>query len=209
MSPDILEQALTKGLTPQQQKILFNAKIAIAGAGGLGSNVAVWLARAGVKHLLLIDFDKVEIGNLNRQYYFLDDVGKPKVIALKKHLQKINPYGDYQTVLTKITAANMEQLFADSQIICEALDNPKTKALLVNNILSNHPEKTIVASSGIAGLKTGNLIKTRQINKNFFLCGDEISDCINLPLCGARVGLCAAHQALTILRIILNLEEKQ
>lgn len=207
MQQDILQDALTKGLSKTQQQALKNAYVAIAGTGGLGSNIAVWLARAGVGNLLLIDFDKVELSNLNRQYYFLNDVGKFKTTALKAHLLQINPYAHYQTANIKITEENIPQLFINSDIICEALDNPADKAMLVSTLLNIYPEKSIIAASGIAGFSTGNSIHCRKVLPKLFLCGDENSDCANLPLCGARVGLCAAHQALTILRIILKMEE--
>lgn len=204
-----LTNALQKGLDAKQRQLLRQAHVAIAGLGGLGSNAAVWLARLGVGNLTLIDFDKVELSNLNRQYYFLQDVGEYKASALHKLLRQINPYGAYQIFTERLTEKNIPRLLGDAAIICEALDNAADKALLANTILADYPEKYLVAVSGIAGFDSSAKMQVRQINERFFLCGDGQSDCSSLPLCGARVGLCAAQQALTIARIILGLTDKK
>ena len=205
-SEENTQQALHKGLTPEQSHQLQEAKVAVVGLGGLGSNVAMWLARLGVGHLLLYDFDKVELSNLNRQYYFLEDVGKYKAEALLTKLQQVNPYGDYQSKVARLTEANLEELLASARIICEALDKAEAKAMLVNGVLEKFPDKYLVAASGLAGLEDSASMTVRQITPRFYLCGDGHSDFHELPLCGARVGLCAAQEALTIARLILRLE---
>ena len=205
-SEENTQQALHKGLTPEQSHLLQEAKGAVVGLGGLGSNVAMWLARLGVGHLLLYDFDKVELSNLNRQYYFLEDVGKYKAEALLAKLQQVNPYGDYQSKVARLTEANLEELLAPAHIICEALDKAEAKAMLVNGVLEKFPDKYLVAASGLAGLEDSASMTVRQITPRFYLCGDGHSDFHELPLCGARVGLCAAQEALTIARLILRLE---
>ena len=205
-SEENTQQALHKGLTPEQCQLLQEARVAVVGLGGLGSNVAMWLARLGVGHLLLYDFDKVELSNLNRQYYFLEDVGKYKAEALLAKLQQVNPYGDYQSKVARLTEANLEELLAPAHIICEALDKAEAKAMLVNGVLEKFPDKYLVAASGLAGLEDSASMMVRQITPRFYLCGDGHSDFHELPLCGARVGLCAAQEALTIARIILRLE---
>ena len=205
-SEESTRQALHKGLTQAQSQLLQEAKVAIVGLGGLGSNVAMWLARLGVGHMLLYDFDKVELSNLNRQYYFLEDVGEYKAVALLKHLQQVNPYGDYQSKVVRLTEENLAELMADASIVCEALDKPEAKALLVNGVLEKFPEKYLVAASGLAGFGSSASMQVRKITPHFYLCGDGHSSFLNLPLCGARVGLCAAQEALTIARIILQME---
>ena len=205
-SEENTQQALHKGLTPEQSHLLQEAKVAVVGLGGLGSNVAMWLARLGVGHLLLYDFDKVELSNLNRQYYFFEDVGKYKAEALLKHLHAVNPYGDYQSRVVRLTQDNLAELVDTAPIICEALDKPETKALLVNGVLESFPDKFLVAASGLAGFGTSDSMQVRQITPHFYLCGDGSSSFLDLPLCGARVGLCAAQEALTIARIILQME---
>ena len=200
------KQALHKGLSQQQSSLLQAAQVAIFGLGGLGSNVAMWLARLGVGQLLLYDFDRVELSNLNRQYYFVEDVGEYKAVALLKHLRAVNPYGDYQSRVVRLTQDNLAELVDTAPIICEALDKPEAKALLVNGVLESFPDKFLVAASGLAGFGTSDSMQVRQITPHFYLCGDGSSSFLDLPLCGARVGLCAAQEALTIARIILQME---
>ena len=203
---DATTQALHKGLSPEQSSLLQAAQVAIFGLGGLGSNVAMWLARLGVGQLLLYDFDRVELSNLNRQYYFLEDVGEYKAVALLKHLRAVNPYGDYHSRVVRLTQDNLAELVGTAPIICEALDKPEAKALLVNGVLESFPDKFLVAASGLAGFGTSDSMQVRQITPHFYLCGDGSSSFLDLPLCGARVGLCAAQEALTIARIILQME---
>ena len=202
-----MQEALHKGLTAEQSQRLQTAKVAVVGLGGLGSNVAMWLARLGVGQLLLYDFDKVELSNLNRQYYFLEDVGHYKATALLRHLQAVNPYGNYQSRVVRLTEDNLAELVSEAHIVCEALDSPEAKALLVNGVLENHPDKYLVAASGLAGFASSASMQVRRVTPRFYLCGDSVSDMLQLPLCGARVGLCAAQEALTIARIILQMED--
>ena len=202
-----LQQALHKGLTAEQSQRLQTAKVAIVGLGGLGSNVALWLARLGVGQLLLYDFDKVELSNLNRQYYFLEDVGQYKATALLGHLKAVNPYDNYHSRVVQLTEDNLAELLSEAHIVCEALDKPEAKALLVNGVLESFPDKYLVSASGLAGFASSASMQVRQVTPHFYLCGDGISDMLQLPLCGARVGLCAAQEALTIARIILQMED--
>ena len=202
-----LQQALHKGLTAEQSQRLQAAKVAIVGLGGLGSNVALWLARLGVGQLLLYDFDKVELSNLNRQYYFLEDVGQYKATALLRHLKAVNPYGNYCSRVVRLTEDNLAELLSEAHIVCEALDSPEAKALLVNGVLESFPDKYLVAASGLAGFASSASMQVRRVTPRFYLCGDSVSDMLQLPLCGARVGLCAAQEALTIARIILQMED--
>ena len=202
-----LQQALHKGLTAEQSQRLQAAKVAIVGLGGLGSNVALWLARLGVGQLLLYDFDKVELSNLNRQYYFLEDVGQYKATALLRHLKAVNPYGNYCSEVVRLTEDNLPELLSEAHIVCEALDKPDAKALLVNGVLESFPDKYLVSASGLAGFASSASMQVRQVTPRFYLCGDSVSDMLQLPLCGARVGLCAAQEALTIARIILQMED--
>ena len=202
-----LQQALHKGLTAEQSQRLQVAKVAIVGLGGLGSNVALWLARLGVGQLLLYDFDKVELSNLNRQYYFLEDVGQYKATALLGHLKAVNPYGNYHSRVVQLTEDNLAELLSEANIVCEALDKPEAKALLVNGVMESFPDKYLVSASGLAGFASSASMQVRQVTPRFYLCGDSVSDMLQLPLCGPRVGLCAAQEALTIARIILQMED--
>ena len=185
------------------QKKFAAASVALCGAGGLGSNIAIALARAGVGRLKIIDFDKIEITNLNRQQYFADQIGMFKAVALKENLAKIAPYCEVEAEVTKITEENVTSLLKGFPIVCEAFDKAEAKAMLVNAILENMPETYLVSGSGMASLNSANSIKTRKITDRFYLCGDLTNDVdAGNGLFGARVLVCAAHQAHTILRII-------
>ena len=180
-----------------------NATVAICGLGGLGSNIAISLARAGIGKLILIDFDKVDVSNLHRQQYKMNQIGMFKTEALISILKEISPYTKYEIFTTKISEDNYMDLLKEADVICEAFDNPEAKAMLVNNVLEHLPESYLVAASGMAGMDTPNIIKTRNIMKRFYLCGDEKNDVNNSgSLISARVMLCASHEALTVLRII-------
>jgi len=180
-----------------------SATVAICGLGGLGSNIAIALARVGIGKLLLIDFDRVDITNLHRQQYKANQIGLYKADALAKNLSEIAPYTGIQTVTAKITEENFTVLLKDADVVCEAFDNAESKAMLVNGVLEQLPDCYLVAASGMAGMDTPNTIKTRKIMKRFYLCGDEVSDVADtIGLVAPRVMLCAAHQAHTVLRIL-------
>lgn len=185
-----------------QQKFA-NATVAVCGLGGLGSNISISLARAGIGRLILIDFDRVDITNLHRQQYKAAQIGRLKTEALAENLREIAPYIKIDPITAKITDENLVRLLHDADIICEAFDNPVAKAMLCNGVLENLPDKFLIAASGMAGMGTPNSIKTRKITEHFYLCGDGTSDVAdNIGLAAPRVMLCAAHQAQTVLRII-------
>ena len=180
-----------------------SATVAICGLGGLGSNIAIALARAGIGKLLLIDFDRVDITNLHRQQYKANQIGRYKADALAENLVEIAPYTEIQTVTAKITEENFADLLKEADVVCEAFDNADAKAMLVNGVLEQLPHCYLVAASGMAGMDTPNTIRTRKVMKRFYLCGDETSDVADtIGLVAPRVMLCAAHQAHTVLRIL-------
>ena len=180
-----------------------SATVAICGLGGLGSNIAIALARAGIGKLILIDFDRVDITNLHRQQYKADQIGMYKTDALADNLREIAPYIEFEAHTKRITEENAVTLLKDADIICEAFDDAECKAMLTNTILSELPDKYLVAASGMAGMGVTNSIKTRRITSKFYLCGDETSEVSDgIGLVAPRVALCAAHQALTVLRIL-------
>ena len=200
-----IQEALCSRHTAEIQKRLDSARVAVAGLGGLGSNVAFALARIGVGHLHLIDFDKVDLTNLNRQQYFMRHVGMNKTDALKGELLDINPYLDIKTDCIRVTEENIPELFKDDPIICEAFDVPENKAMLVNGILGLFTEKIIVSASGMAGYGDSNSICTKKITDRFYLCGDEISDSgLGQGLMAPRVSICAGHEANLITRLIID-----
>jgi len=180
-----------------------SATVAICGLGGLGSNIAIALARAGIGRLILIDFDRVDITNLHRQQYKASQIGKYKTEALSENLLEIAPYIKIETITVRITEDNFAGLLEDADVVCEAFDDAEAKAMLVNGVLEQLPNTYLVAASGMAGMGTPNTIRTRRITKRFYLCGDGSSDVAEtIGLVAPRVMLCAAHQAHTVLRIL-------
>ena len=185
------------------QKKFSAATVAVCGLGGLGSNIAIALARAGIGRLILIDFDRVDITNLHRQQYKANQIGKYKTDALFENLKEIAPYIDMELHTVRITRDNAEEFLKDADIICEAFDNAEAKAMLTNFVLETMPSKFLVAASGMAGMGSANTIQTRKVAKRFYICGDEASDVAEVgSLVASRVMLCAAHQAHTVLRIL-------
>jgi sulfur carrier protein ThiS adenylyltransferase len=182
-----------------------SATVAICGLGGLGSNIAIALARAGIGKLILIDFDRVDISNLHRQQYKANQIGCYKTEALAENLLEIAPYTEVKAVTTKITEENFADLLKGAEVVCEAFDNAESKAMLVNGVLEQLPDCYLVAASGMAGMDTPNTIRTRKVMKRFYLCGDETNDVADtIGLVAPRVMLCAAHQAHTVLRILAD-----
>ena len=197
------QAALTERHGMKLQNIFSAATAAICGLGGLGSNIAVALARAGVGKLILIDFDKVDISNLHRQQYKAYQVGKYKTEALAENLLEINPYIRLEPMTTRLDEKNCTELLSKADIVCEAFDVPEAKAMLTDIVLEKLPGCFLVAASGMAGMGSPNAIRTRKITKRFYLCGDETSEVSeNNSLVAPRVMLCAAHQAQTALRIL-------
>ena len=184
-------------------KVFSSATVAICGLGGLGSNIAISLARAGIGKLILIDFDRVDISNLHRQQYKATQIGMYKTDALADNLREIAPYIELETHTERITEDNAITLLKGANIICEAFDDAKCKAMLAEIVLAEMRDKYLVAASGMAGMGTTNSIKTRKITSRFYLCGDETSEVSDgIGLVAPRVALCAAHQAHTVLRTL-------
>lgn len=173
--------------------------IIICGAGGIGSNLAVMLVRSGVKRLTIIDFDMVEESNLNRQYYFKKDIGKPKVAALKEILQSITDV-EVKAVQEKIDEQNARDLLSGFDIVCEAFDSAEQKAMLANFVLSNL-DATLIASSGMSGL--GGEMRVRKVSDKFYVCGDEASQ-MSEGVMSPRVSMCAGMMANLALNLALK-----
>lgn len=199
------EKALAERHSKELQKAFSTAAVAICGLGGLGSNIAILLARACIGKLILIDFDRVDITNLHRQQYKVSQIGRYKTEALAENLSEISPYVEIEIHTERITENNTVGLLQGADIVCEAFDSADDKAMITDIILSKMPQKYLVAASGMAGIESANSIKTRKVTNHFYLCGDEISDVNDgMGLVSPRVALCAAHQAHTVLRILAN-----
>lgn len=200
-----LEQALVERHGTEVHRKISRARVAIAGLGGLGSNIAVNLARLGVGCLHLVDYDRVEVSNLNRQQYGLRHVGRYKTDALREVLGEINPYIRVVTDRVKVTRDNAVVLFGAEQIVCEAFDLPENKALLVGTLLERCPDCVVVAASGLAGYGSSNEITTRQAGGRLYLCGDGKTEAqAGRGLMAPRVSICAGHQTNMVLRLILG-----
>ena len=207
-SKEELEALMCARHTPSVHEKVKAAKVAIAGLGGLGSHIAIELARTGVGHLHLIDFDIVEPSNLNRQMYKIKHLGMYKTEALKQEIAEINPYINVEIDTVKVTQENVLAIFKADEIVCEAFDKPEVKAMLVNSLLEEKGAIKIVAASGMAGYASSNEIQTKKINKRLYICGDFYNEAKpGMGLMAPRVSICAGHQANMILRLILNIEE--
>ena len=183
---------------------LQKAVIGIAGAGGLGSNIAVSLARAGIGKLIVSDFDKIEPSNLNRQQFFIEQIGIPKVIALLENLNKISPFTKYQVHEIKLNEENIPFIYKDVDIMVEAFDKAEMKTMLIETWLTNFPDKPIIAASGLASWGKNELLHSRKID-NLYICGDEETDLqTGISPMAPRVGIVANMQANLVLEILLK-----
>lgn len=208
LTQEQFKQALLERYTPEMYEKITNASVAIAGLGGLGSNVAVMLARAGVGRLLLVDFDTVDMTNLNRQAYTCEHIGKKKTQALAEILRDINPYLQLEIKDCCVTYENAVEVFGAYPIVCEAFDKAENKAMLVNTILEEQKETIVVSGSGMAGYGSSNEIETKRVMKRLYVCGDRKTELNNdVCLMASRVTICAAHQANMIIRLILGMTE--
>jgi sulfur carrier protein ThiS adenylyltransferase len=203
-----LESMMMARHTPYVHRKVKQGSVAVAGLGGLGSNIAVMLARTGVGRLLLVDFDTVEPSNLNRQNYFLSHLGMSKTDALRMQIEEINPFISVETRNTRVRPENVEEIFSGYDIVCEAFDRPEAKSDLVNTVLLKLPCAKVVAASGMAGYGSSNAIRTVKSMGRMYLCGDLESEAgPGSGLMSPRVHICAGHQANMILRLLLGIED--
>lgn len=182
--------------------------VGIAGAGGLGSNVAATLARAGVGKLIIADFDKVEPSDLGRQYYFIDQIGRPKVEALLENLKKINPFSAYEIRQVRIERDNVKPIFGSADILVEAFDDAGQKQMLIESWLFHFPWKPVIAASGLAGYGNNNRLRQRKLG-NLYICGDEVSECdeCTAPM-APRVAVVANMQANLAVELLVKAKKK-
>ncbi len=184
--------------------------VGIAGAGGLGSNCAVALARSGIGHLVIVDHDIVDSSNLNRQYYFIDQVGMKKTEALKKNIERINPETRIDIYDTELTTENIPVILKDCDIIVEAFDKSGMKQMLAETVLSRWPERPLIIGSGLAGYGETNKLKERTIGKTLVVCGDEESETSDeLPPMAPRVGIVANMQANAVIELLMKRKDHE
>jgi sulfur carrier protein ThiS adenylyltransferase len=199
-----LEALMVARHTPGVHEKIKNATVGLAGLGGLGSSIAVALARVGIGKLILADFDVVEPSNLNRQQYFIDQLGFTKAAALEENLKRINPYVSYEAHCVRVNPENLTELFGGVDVMVEAFDRADQKAML----LQSFKGAPIVAASGMAGYGSGETIGVRKMGKNIYVVGDLTTGAA--PGCGLmapRVGIAAHMQANVVLRLLLGEEQ--
>lgn len=193
----------------QVKQTLKTKTIGIAGCGGLGSNCAVALARVGVGRLVIADFDLVEEQNLNRQFYFYDQIGMLKVAALKQNLFRINPDVRVNTFDIRLCQSDVIEIYSKCDVIVEAFDKPEMKFMILDAVHNFMPDKYLVMGIGMAGWGDNNLLKSRQADK-LVICGDELNaideEC---PPLAPRVGVVANMQANAVLEILLGSNTNQ
>lgn len=208
-SAEELEALMAARHSPGVHQKVKEAKVGIAGLGGLGSSVAVALTRVGVGTLVVADFDVVEPSNLNRQQYFVDQIGISKVRAMIENLARINPYVCVQGHEVMLHKENIPTIFASTPIIVEAFDKAEMKEMLITTVLERMPGHIVVAASGLAGFGPNNTIRTERISHQLYIVGDQVSAARpGWGLMAPRVGIAAHHQANLVLRLILG-EEKE
>ncbi len=206
-SEEELEVLMMARHTPGVHEKVRKGRVGIAGLGGLGSQIAFALARVGVGTLVLVDHDVVEPSNLNRQQYFIDQLGMSKVDALRENLTRINPYVTLVTHNLILDTENVGPVFSEVDIVVEAFDRAEMKAMLINTVSQLYPDKYIVAASGLAGYEDSNTIKTTRFSSRIFIVGDQKTAARpGMGLMAPRVGVAAHHQANIVLRILLGKE---
>ena len=204
---EVLRAMIASRNSPELNLALSKAVIGVAGLGGLGSNIALSLARVGVKKLVLADFDVVEPSNLNRQQYFVRHIGLKKTQALKELINDVNPFVEVETHDIFLDEKNVASVFGECEILCEAFDNVAGKAMILNEAGASLKDKKIIGASGMAGYFSSNLIKTIKFAKNVYLCGDLTNEAkIGQGLMAPRVAICANHEANLAIRLLMGLE---
>ncbi len=184
---------------------LESAVVGIAGLGGLGSHIAVSLARLGVGKLVLADFDRVDVTNLHRQQYFAEQLGRYKTDALAETLRRVDPWLSCELHPVRLTPENLPGIFAGCSVLCEAFDRPEEKAMLIETALTELPHTVVVSGSGMAGIGSANTIQTVRAMNRLYLCGDGETDVATSgSLTASRVSVCAGHQAHMVLRLLLG-----
>jgi len=199
----IFQQGALRYLTHKEMEKIKSVRIGIAGAGGLGSNCAHFLVRCGFRNFILVDDDTVDGSNLNRQFFFEDQVGKPKVFMLKENLLRIDPDLEIESVFKSIDRMNVAEMFNDADVIVEAFDKVEFKTMIVEAYMNSG--KILVAASGIGGWGHPDSIRVKQVKPDFFMVGDFITDISETdPPLAPKVVMVAAKQADVVLQMVLG-----
>lgn len=192
-------------LTPAERAVLEKVRIGVAGAGGLGSNCAMHLVRSGIRHLVVADFDVVGESNLNRQFFFRDQLGMKKVDALKANLLRIDPEADVQAVDVRLDAVSTRELFEDCDIVVEAFDVVEAKTMILSTLMPLGMR--LVTASGLAGWGKSNAMRVRKMGANVVVVGDgETGVATDVAPTSPRVGIAAAMEANAVVAWLLGKE---
>lgn len=199
---DIFRKHLLKKLGVENLRMIEAAHIGIAGAGGLGSNCAAHLVRVGFKNFTIADFDVVKHSNLDRQFYFFDQIGRKKTVALKRNLLRIRPDIHLSMVCERVTMRNAAGIFKCCDIVVECFDRAEAKSMIATQLLQK--QIPVVSASGLGGWGSSDLLTIHKISKSFFVVGDMRSDVKRFPPLSPRVNVVAAKQADIVLGLILS-----
>jgi sulfur carrier protein ThiS adenylyltransferase len=192
---------------PEIRAHLGKFRVGIAGAGGLGSNCAVALARSGVGTLVICDFDIIEESNLSRQYYFRSQTGMMKVLALKENIAGINPEVIVDAHQVKLISTNIPEIYSGCNVIVEALDSAEMKEMIIETVQMKMKGTPLVIASGIAGWGNNEAVSCRKIDDTLYVCGDESTEVSDeLPPLAPRVAMVANMQANVVIEILMNLK---
>lgn len=190
------------------KRSLNKSKVIIAGAGAVGSNAALYLARAGVGHIKVVDFDVVDEENITTHQYFRKHIGMKKVDALKEIISNIDYGIKVEAIDRKIEKENVKEIFDDADIVLEALNDVKYKAVIINEVLNKFENVKVISALGMAGFYSGNMIKTKKIKDRLYMCGDDIYRAdINEGLMAPRLAIAASQQANMAIRLLLGEED--
>lgn len=202
---DELQALMVARHTPGVHECMNKSTVGIAGLGGLGSAVAIALARMGIARLILADFDLVEPSNLNRQQYRIEHIGMAKIDAMRQILASINPYIRVVTHDVVLDRDNIPEVFRRADVIVECLDRAEAKALFIQAVAEFLPETYLVAASGLAGYGDSNSIQTRRLGEKIFVVGDLAKPAEpGRGLMAPRVGIAAHHQANLVVSLLMD-----
>ncbi len=191
------------------RKYLKKCIVGIAGCGGLGSTCAINLARAGVGKLIIADFDIVTLENLERQYYFLDQVNKLKVHALRDNILRIDPSINVKAFDLKLCSSDVIELFAGCDVIVEAFDKAEMKQMIIESVVNNLPDKPLICGIGLAGIGKTDILKVIRTG-NLIVCGDQIMEITEEnPLTAPRVGIVSNMEANEVMEILMSKFDNQ
>ncbi len=201
---DFIQTGMEKNFPARVRAFLSQCTVGIAGCGGLGSTCAVNLARAGVGKLVIADFDIVTPENLERQYYFRDQIGKLKVHALRDTIERIDPSISVKAFDLKLCSSDIMELFAGCNIVVEAFDRAEMKQMIIETTLNEMPEKYIITGCGLAGWGKTDILRVERLGK-VIVCGDQQSEVSeHCPLTAPRVGVVANMEANEVIDLLMK-----